>query len=158
MPSVKQSRKRLILAPAALAFVALQGCESTDLARFAPPGIIKYEDRAGDQPANPEIVARVAERKADPEAGGFPNLSAAPGKEDRPQKREQDDIEAEITGLTEARDEVVDAAEMDRLAAEAELARDLPAERDALKAQIEKDEAIAARERREKLQAPESEN
>jgi len=155
---VKQSRKRTMLASVVLAYAALQGCESGDLARFAPPGIIKYEDKAGDLPPNPEIVDRVAERKTEPGTGGFPNLSTAPGKKDRPEKRKQADIEAEISGLAEERDQVADAVEDDREAAEAELARDLPAERDALKAQIEQDEAVAARERREKLQAPEGDN
>ncbi len=158
MSGVKQARTTMAAGFAAACLVALQGCESGDLARFAPPGIIKYEDKAGDQPPNPAIVDRVAERKNEPDAGGFPNLSEAPGKKDQPKKRKQADIDAEISGLSASRDEVAQAVDDDREQAAAELERDLPAERDALKAQIEKDEAIAARERREKLQAPDGGN
>jgi len=154
---VKQSRKRMIWAIPPLALAALQGCESGDLARFAPPGIIKYEELAGDQPPNPEVVERIEARKADPDAGGFPNLSQAPTRADRPAKRKQADIQAEIAGLVEQRDDVTDAAQQDRAEAAAELEQDLPGERDALLEQIEKDEAMAARERREKLEAPQSE-
>ncbi len=139
---------------ACIGFAALQGCESADLARFAPPGIIKYEDLAGDQPQNPNVAERIAERRAEPDTGVFPNLSRAPGPKDRPAKRKKAGIAAEMDGLTGVRDDLADAVGADRQAAAEELERDLPGERDALKAQIEKDEAAAARERREKLQAP----
>jgi hypothetical protein len=146
-------------APLALiGFVALQGCESGDLMRFAPPGIVKYEDLAGDQPQNPDVAARIAERRAEPDTGEFPILSTAPGKEDRPKKRKKADVESEMSGLAGAREDLAEAVGADRAASAEELGRDLPGERDALKALIEKDEAAAARERREKLQAPDGDN
>lgn len=58
---------------------AAGGCAELNLARFAPPGIIKYENIAGDQPASPEIQARIAERKAAGESK-TPDLSEQPQK------------------------------------------------------------------------------
>ncbi len=66
-----------VLAGAAIA--AVGGCADLNLARFAPPGILKYEDIAGDQPASPEIQARIAERKAETKSR-TPNLSKQPQK------------------------------------------------------------------------------
>ena len=161
MPGVKQSRARqqaAAIITAAAGFVALQGCESGDLARFAPPGVIKYEEIASEKPQNPEVAARIAERRAEPGSGRYPNLSEAPGAGDRPKKRKAADVEGEMSELAVMRDGLDAAVDSDRAAAAEELAEDLTAGRDALQAQIEQDEAAAARERREQLKAPDSDN
>lgn len=133
---------------------AVTACESGDLARFAPPGIVKYEDLAGDQPVNPAVAQRIEERRAEKGAGKFPRLAETPDKKDRPKKKRSAERSAEIGQLVEARNELADEVAGDRAAAEAELERDLSAESDELKTRIDADSAAAARERREKLVAP----
>lgn len=138
--------------------LALTGCESGDLARFAPPGIVKYEDLAGDQEVNPAVAERVAERRAEEGAGRFPNLSLTPGKSDRPMKKPADEVAAETDMLVDARTALAEDVASDRASAEDELGRDLSAEGEALKARLDADSAAAARERREALTPPETEN
>ena len=138
--------------------LALTGCESGDLARFAPPGIVKYEDLAGDQEVNPAVAARIAERREEKGAGSFPNLSLTPGKGDRPQKKPVSEVAAETDMLVDARTALAEDVASDRAAVEAELGRDLSAEGEALKSRLDADSAAAARERREALTPPETEN
>ena len=157
MSSVKHSTARMaicLMLFAAPAFGMVSGCANSELARFAPPGIIKYEDLAGDKPMNPTVAARVEERKAEPDAGDFPILSETPGADQRPVKRTSADIDGEKAGLTAARDELSDEISDDRLAASDDVPADLALERDKLKEQVDADNAAAARERREKLKAP----
>lgn len=154
MSAVKPSSpfRRCVLVAAALG--ALPGCSNLDLSRFAPPGIVKYEDIAGDKPQNPVVAERIAERRAEHGAGKFPNLSAAPDADDRPPKRRAADIQAEMSELAGMRDALAEAAAEDRAAAEAELAGDLQAKSETLKERVESDNKAAARERREKLTPP----
>ena len=157
MSSVKHSTARTAICLALFAapvFGLLSGCANSELARFAPPGIIKYEDLAGDKPMNPTVAARIEERKAEPDTGNFPILSETPGAEQRPVKRTQAEIEGEKAGLTTARDELSDEISEDRSQASADKADDLALERDTLKERVDADNAAAARERREKLKAP----
>jgi hypothetical protein len=129
-------------------------CANTDLARFAPPGIVKYEDLAGDQPQNPNVAARIAERRAERGGGEFPNLSQTPGAKQRPKPLPAAQVDAQKSELTTARDNLSGAVASDRAAADAETEADLSAESDALKQRVEVDSAAAAQERREKLTAP----
>ena len=154
MSAVKLSApfRRCVLVTAALA--ALPGCSNLDLSRFAPPGIVKYEEIAGDKPQNPVVAERIAERRAEHGGGKFPDLSAAPDADDRPAKRRAADMKAEISELAGMRDDLTEAAADDRAAADAELAGDLQAEREALKERVDSDNKEAARERREKLTPP----
>jgi Sec-independent protein translocase protein TatA len=134
-------------------------CANSDLARFAPPGLVKYEDIAGDQPINPVVAERVAERKQEPGAGKFPRLSETPGKAQRPAKRPVAEVESQMSELAAARDTVDKALAEDRAEAAAEATDEfsLPERRDALKTQVDEDAAAAARERRENLKPPQPE-
>ena len=139
MPSVKQ----LILA---LALISLaSGCSNLDLARFAPPGIVKYEDLAGDQPPNPEIQERISERRSDPEAK-FPILSQTPGEADRPELPPTAERTLDAETLVSQRDALQTSIDGDRAAAEAaqKEAELLPLRRDALQEETDRDQAEAA--------------
>ncbi|PQA86698.1 hypothetical protein [Hyphococcus luteus] len=154
MSAVKLSLSLISYVFAAAGLLAAGGCANADLSRFAPPGIVKYEEIAGDKPQNPDVAARIAERRAEQGGGEFPDLSKTPGKEDRPEKPSPKTVEEqmeELTGLRERLDEEVAA---DRAASEAELADDLHAEGDALKERVARDSAAAAQERRDKLEPP----
>ena len=61
---------------AATAAFAATSCAS-GLKRIAPPGIVKYEDRAKGQPVSPAIEARIETYQKE-EAGGFPILGEQP--------------------------------------------------------------------------------
>ena len=127
------------------------GCANVDLARFAPPGIVKYEDLAGDQPQNPNVAARIAERRAEQGGGEFPRLSETPGANQRPSPLGQAQVDANKAELTAARETLADAVAEDRAAFGAETADDLSAEGDTLRVRVEADNAAAARDRRQKL-------
>lgn len=141
MPRVKQP----ILAVAFI--LAAAGCTQLELARFAPPGIIKYEDLAGDQPANPAIQERIAERKQEGDTR-FPVLSETPGESDRPELPPEAERNAQLEELSAQRDALRVAVEADREAAESEKteAALLPEQRDALKEQTERDAEAVRRE------------
>lgn len=134
--------------------MAASGCSNTDLSRFAPPGIVKYEEIASEKPQNPEVAARIAERRAQQGGERFPNLSQTPGPEDKPKKPSSGQISAEMAALQALRENLAEEVAEDRAAAEAELAGDLQAEREVLSERVESDSRAAARERREKLTAP----
>lgn len=146
MPSVKQP----IFAGAVI--LAAAGCTELELARFAPPGLIKYEDLAGDQPVNPAIAARIENRKTDADADTeYPVLARTPGEDDRPALRPAAERTAQIEELVLMREQLQRAADLDRAAAEAgksevEL---LPEQRDALKDQTEIDAALVEQERKD---------
>ncbi|MEZ5894679.1 MAG: hypothetical protein R3C58_16230 [Parvularculaceae bacterium] len=134
--------------------LAAAGCAEGDLLRFAPPGVVKYEDLAGDKPMNPDVAERIKERRKDPSVRGYPSLSDAPKEDDAPAKPPAAEIAASKAELSGARDELAGEVATDRAEAALETERDMAAEREALRERIEKDEAAAARERREKLVAP----
>lgn len=126
--------------------LALGACSKAQLVRFAPPGIIKYEELAGDQPPSPQIQERIAERREEARPR-FPNLSETPSAppEVAPESEQlilTEDLETAAQTLQTA---IADA----RLAAkEEERARDaLPVARDQLLADIDRDAAAAERER-----------
>jgi hypothetical protein len=125
------------------AAVAAAGC-SGGLKRFAPPGFVKYEDRAKGQPVAPAIAARIEEAQA-VTGGKFPKLSeqpaAAPAAIAAP---ERDVLSADLEA---ARETLLQEVEVDRAAAAGERARSLDVEREALKEELRQDDAAARRER-----------
>ncbi len=125
------------------ALLAAAGC-SGGLKRFAPPGILKYEDLAKDQPPNPAIVERIEAQKNAP-GGGFPELAEQPTK--LPEGIAKPERDAMIGELLLKRDILNAAVESDRDLAQAERADDLNEMRDALADAVAKDDAVARRER-----------
>jgi hypothetical protein len=153
MPMTARAKRYSIAMLAAAAF-ALPACAG--LKRFAPPGIVRYENLSGDQPQNPQIKQRVAERKTE-SAAKFPNLSQAPQSPPEPMAPdEQDRRRAEILGARDALAQDV-AADAARAAADRAVLVTLPGAgsaplapgeaRDALAAQVAADEARARAER-----------
>lgn len=140
------------------ALLAAPGC--ANLARFAPPGFVKYEDLAGDAPPNPAIEARIAEVKKEQKGDGFPNLSKAPSK--TPDAMPAAEREAAMEELRSARERVdADvaaariAAAADRAASDAQSAKgSLEGARDALGEAVRRDDEAARKERGLKPRAP----
>ncbi len=126
------------------------GCSDIQWRRLAPPGIVKYEEIAGDKPPNPAIEEEIARRKERDKAQ-FPDLAHAPSEADRPAKRPQALIDEEISELASARDRLAAEIEADQAAVEADrdTAGDLVAERDVLTEEIDRDETAAKNERRQ---------
>lgn len=135
---------------AAAAFAA-SGCADLNLGRFAPPGVVKYEDIAGDQPPSEEIQSRIAERKAAGEAK-TPRLSEQPQL--RPDAMPVAERNTIVGALHEQRDALNDAVVDDRFAAAderltAEEARTIEEIAEDLEKAIQRDKADIAKERRE---------
>jgi hypothetical protein len=114
------------------------------LKRLAPPGIVKYEDRAKGLAVNPAIEARIEERRQEG-GGGFPNLSQQPSK--TPEGIAEPERAAIQTDLLALRDQLNEAVVIDRIAAEQERDATLEDVRDALGQAVLKDTAAARRER-----------
>lgn len=146
MPYVRQSLAFLVAAGAMTA----SGCSSLELARFAPPGFVKYEDIASEKPPNPAIQEVVDARKATPDKK-YPKLAETPSPQDRPKKRPLAQVNAEIDDLAAARDSLNDEVARSRELAEAETADAiaLPDQRDALDELLQSDEASALAERKD---------
>lgn len=123
--------------------LAATGC-SGGLKRFAPPGIVKYEDLAKDQPPNPVIVERIEAQKAEP-GGGFPALSKQPTK--LPEGIAKPERDAMVADLLAQRDIVNAAVASDRELAATERADSLETMRDELSGAVAEDDAAARRER-----------
>ena len=128
----------------AIAALAAAGCSSGGLKRFAPPGIVKYEELAKDQPVNPVIVQRIEDQKDEP-GGGFPNLSVQPTK--LPEGIAKPERDAMIVDLLMQRDALNAAMQADRALAGAERLHALDEERAALSEAVANDDAAARRER-----------
>lgn len=131
---------------------ATSGCSQGALTRFAPPGIIKYEDIASEKPANPAISAVIKERK-DAGDADFPLIAETPGASARPAKPEQAAIDAQVSELTRARDGLNAAVEHDRIEAENESqsASALEDSRLGLEENILRDSEASAAERKKPL-------
>jgi hypothetical protein len=114
------------------------------LKRFAPPGIVKYEDLAKDQPPNPVIAERIEAHKADP-GGGFPVLSELPTN--LPEGIARPERDAMIGDLLAQRDVLNAAVASDRDLAATERDEALETVRDELSEAVAKDDAVARRER-----------
>jgi hypothetical protein len=125
-----------------VAALAVAGC-SGGLKRFAPPGFVKYEDRAKGIPVSAEIAARIG-AQSDAE-GGFPKLSEQPAAAPAaiaPQERT-----ALGDGLEAQRSELLKAVEADRASAAAERLDAIEPRRDALSEALREDDAAARAER-----------
>lgn len=139
---------RLIFIAAAL---SLGGC-SLEWSRFAPPGIVKYEDIAGEKPMNPVIEQEIAERVTDKEAK-FPKLAETPAAGAAPEKRPQAEIDAELAEIEQAVGELDANVAADRDAASAlDDPETMTRRRDELVLEVEKDAAAVQRDR-EKLKS-----
>lgn len=125
-----------------LAAIAASGCAG-GLKRFAPPGFVKYEDRAKGQPISPEIAARI-EAQAET-TKGFPNLSEQPAA--APTGIAAPEREALGRDLEAAGADLQKAIEADRAAAAAERTAPIELQRAALDAALAKDDAAARAER-----------
>jgi len=136
----------IIFSCGCLSVTLLAGCADMQLARFAPPGIIKYEELAGDQPPNPLIAERIEERVEDSDSP-FPVLARTPSQS--PQGRTARQRENLTTGLEEKRDRLDVAIGADWGGVEQDRARSagLPDQRDLLAEDLERDAKAAARER-----------
>lgn len=126
-----------------IAALAAAGC-SGGLQRFAPPGIVKYEDLAKDQPPSPAIASRIEARKDEP-GGGFPRLSEQPTK--LPEGIAKPERDAMMGELLAQRDALSAAVGEDRILAAAERVEEIEIEREALGVAIADDDAAARRER-----------
>ena len=139
-----------IIACAAAGSASLGGC--TTMKRLAPPGFVKYEDRAKGVPVNPLIVTRVKEAQGRAPAS-YPNLSAQPQKQpDPPNDTAQASMRAELVAAAAALNA---GAASDRAAVEGDRASafafppgtpqpDAAAAAAALKAAVDADRAAAA--------------
>lgn len=127
--------------------LAATGCTG-GLQRLAPPGIVKYEDRAKGVPINPQISERM-EASKDAPGGGFPNLSEQPT--DLPEGVAKPERDAMLAEMLQTRDALAAAVEADRLMATAEREGDPAEARDALDVAVAADDAAAKRERRKPI-------
>ncbi len=129
------------------------GCSSDSfLARFAPPGVVKYEDIASEKPPNPAIAETLSEyrettRKRFPVLSRTPTAGAAP---ERPDVAARDALK---TDLTENRDRLAEeiAGDEAAVAAERNGAGAIAEQGGAVNAQVARDAAAARAERREGL-------
>jgi hypothetical protein len=126
-----------------IAAAASAGCAG-GLKRFAPPGFVKYEDKAKGQPVAPAIAARIGAAQSE-SARDFPKLSeqpvAAPSAVAAPERAALgDELEA-------ARATLLNAVEADRAAATAERAHSIEEDRNALDEALREDDAAARKER-----------
>lgn len=137
------------------AFLAGTGCSSLELARFAPPGVVKYEDIASEKEPNPAIL-EIVEAQSEAADKGYPDLSQAPSKKDRPKKRSIRWVDDQINKLEDTRDTVNADVDADRAQAETETedAILLPEQRDARDELLDRDEATARAERRDPMPVP----
>lgn len=132
--------KLYVLAIAALAATSCSG----GLKRFAPPGIVKYEELAKDEPMDAAIVARIDAQRQE-KGGGFPALAKQPTVV--PQGIAKPERNAMTEALLAERDALNAGIAEDQALAAAEREETLEALRDALGEAVVKDDAAARRER-----------
>ena len=125
------------------AALASAGC-SGGLQRFAPPGIIKYEDLEKDQPVSPVIAERIEDYRAERD-GGFPKLSAQPVVV--PEGIAKPERAAMEDALLAERDRLNAAIVADQALAAAEREEGLVEARDALSEALAQEDAAARLER-----------
>ena len=127
--------------------LTMSACTKAQLVRFAPPGILKYEELAGDVPINPEIQTRIDERD-DGKEKPFPLISNTPAAVDGTKNADQQQIMSE--DLEDAKVALDQALEEDRTAALNERSNSsaLTMRREDLEKSLEREAAIAERERR----------
>ena len=130
--------------------LAVTGCSGLELARLAPPGIIRYERIADEKEPNPTIAERVAERSED-EKPRFPKLGETAAGGAKPSPIPNDRVAREISRLESKRDTLSAAVETDMLedSADAQETQEIETAAQALSKAIDKEKQTAARERRE---------
>lgn len=111
------SAKAALFLAGLAAATLLPGCARLGLARFAPPGTIKYEDLAKGEPIDPAIAARIEAVKAERDPA-YPDLSEQP--QTRPEGMPEIEREEAIEALQRRRDALAAAIAADRAAAAAE--------------------------------------
>ncbi len=137
------------------AVLAGTGCSSLELARFAPPGLVKYEDIASEKPPNPAIQ-EILDAQTVASDAEYPDLSQTPSEKDRPQKRSSRWVANQTNLLEDSRDTINEAVEAERAQAiaETEDAILLPEQRDELDEMFERDAVSARAERRDPMPVP----
>lgn len=158
MFSVRHSNGfRLAASAVALLFLTPACSSNSVLARFAPPGVVKYEDIAGDKPPNPAIEETVREYRADTRSR-FPVLSQTPTAGPAPQIPESELRDAQKAELIEGREKLAEEIAGDEAAVEAEEARAaaITSRGERFNDQLERDDAAAKAERREDLSGGET--
>lgn len=144
---MRAANRTPICRSALIGAIAMGAAGCAGIERFAPPGIVKYEDLAKGQPMNERIKARVVEANT-AEPARYPNLSQAPqAAPETLSAEEQAALEAALKEMRAALGSAtaavtVSLGEGDDAGAEA-----LMAVRDALKAKVEADDAAARTER-----------
>lgn len=135
--------------------IATSACSNFDAKRFAPPGIIKYEDIAGDQPTGPEIQA-IIDAQVSSTDDRFPLISDTPDQGDVPKAEGQTVIDGSVNELAAAGTALREAAQSDRDAAasEREEIEQLEQRAEAFREDIEREGAAAKSERLDSLEAP----
>ncbi len=127
--------------------LAITGCAGVDLARLAPPGIIRYERIADEKEPNPTIAAQWEERRGD-EKPRFPKLGETAAGGARMTGIPKAGVAGEMTRLERERDNLETAVETDLLesgasASEADQINEAAAD---LSTAIDEDKSAAARE------------
>lgn len=152
MFSVRQSSGFRLAASGIAAILLIQGCSNSFLARFAPPGIVKYEDIAGDKPPNPVIEETIREYRADTKAK-FPILSQTPTAGPAPAKPNSNVRDATMTELVESREKLAQELQNDEAAIEADRKEvdALPGKGEALAEKLDEDTIAAQSERKNDL-------
>ncbi|MDZ7627550.1 MAG: hypothetical protein U5J99_03970 [Parvularculaceae bacterium] len=125
-----------------MAALAITGC-SGGLKRFAPPGFVKYEDRAKGIPVTPAIAARIEAQSGT--GGGFPKLSDQPAS--APAAIALQERAALGDALDAQRSDLLQSVEADRATAAAERLDAIEPQRDALGEALREDDAAARAER-----------
>lgn len=138
--------------------MAMTGCTGFDLARLAPPGIIRYEHIADEKEPNPVIVERI-EARSEEQKPRFPKLGETTAGGAKLKPIPNGGIAGEISSLADERDRLDMALETDRLesdaaAMEAGSINEAAAE---LSAAVDEAKSAAARDRADKP-AAEAEN
>ncbi len=129
--------------------LATIGCAGVDLARLAPPGIIRYERIADEKPPNPTIAARIEERR-DSEKPKIPKLGETAAGGAKMSRIPNTGVDDEVMRLETERENLEMAIATDMLestasAQEADAINEAAAD---LSTAIEDAKTAAARERR----------
>ncbi len=129
--------------------LATAGCAGVDLARLAPPGIIRYERIADEKEPNPTIVTRIEERRVD-EQPRFPKLGETAAGGAKMSKIPNKGVADEVARLEGERDKLGMAVETDILESGASGSEAVAINEAAtdLSTAIEEAKTAAARERR----------
>lgn len=126
----------------------VSGCAGAQ--RFLPPGFVKQEDLAGDQPIDPSIQAAIDEQSRAPDQD-FPKMADQPSEiPDGIQAGMRENL---YSGLQAKREGLREDIDLDRLTAAQERAVALQAEAEALALAVAQDREAALAERRKNLSA-----